>query len=46
MELEAQLGGYEAIERRPDLVSAPYSNVAKLINCYPEEVNRCTAFQR
>jgi len=38
LRLEAEIGGYEAAERREDAVEATYDALARLLNCRPEEI--------
>src|SRR5213080_2071407 len=38
LELEAQIGGYEAADRAHDAVERVYDAAAALLNCHPDEI--------
>jgi len=38
LDLEAEIGGYEAVARRPEVLRKPYTSIAELVNCSPDEV--------
>jgi cysteine desulfurase/selenocysteine lyase len=38
LELEGMIGGYEAAERKEDMINRLYNYIAGLINCQPQDV--------